>query len=42
VHFLRNALDYDYVLRKVDDDCLQELPWVYDRRELAEVGRDIA
>ena len=31
VHFLRNALDY--VPRKVDDDCLQELRWIYDRRE---------
>jgi len=40
VHFLRNALDY--VPRKVDDDCLQELRWLYDRRELAEVRRDIA
>ena len=40
VHFLRNALDY--VPRKVDDDCLQELHWFYDRRELAEVRRDIA
>jgi len=40
VHFLRNALDY--VPRKVDDDCLQELRWIYDRRELAEVRRDIA
>jgi putative transposase len=26
VHFLRNALDY--VPRKVDDDCLQELRWL--------------
>ncbi len=34
VHFLRNALDY--VPRKVDDDCLQELRWIYDRRDLAE------
>ena len=25
VHFLRNALDY--VPRRVDDDCLQELRW---------------
>jgi transposase-like protein len=25
MHFLRNALDY--VPRKVDDDCLQELRW---------------
>jgi putative transposase len=40
VHFLRNALDY--VPRKVDDDCLQELRWFYDRREIAEVRRDIA
>jgi putative transposase len=39
VHFLRNALDY--VPRKVDDDCLQELRWIYDRRELAEARRDI-
>jgi putative transposase len=38
--FLRNALDY--VPRKVDDDCLQELRWFYDRRDLAEVRRDIA
>jgi putative transposase len=34
VHFLRNALDY--VPRKVDDDCLQELRWLYARRDLAE------
>jgi putative transposase len=40
VHFLRNALDY--VPRKVDDDCLQELRWMYDRRDLAEVRRDLA
>jgi putative transposase len=40
VHFLRNALDY--VPRKVDDDCLQELRWIYDRRELDEARRDIA
>ena len=40
VHFLRNALDY--VPRKVDDDCLQELRWIYDRRDLGEVRRDIA
>jgi len=39
-HFLRNALDY--VPRKVDDDCLRELRWVYDRRELAEARRGIA
>ena len=52
VHFLRNALDY--VPRKVDDDCLQELRWFGacpraghrpdpgDRRELAEVRQDLA
>jgi putative transposase len=40
VHFLRNALDY--VPRKVDDDCLMELRWFYDRRDLAEVKRDLA
>ena len=40
VHFLRNALDY--VPRRVDDDCLQELRWLYDRRELAEARRDLA
>lgn len=40
VHFLRNALDY--VPRKVDDDCLMELRWFYDRSDLAEVKRDLA
>ena len=30
VHFLRNALDY--LPRKADDDCRQELRWLYDRR----------
>lgn len=40
VHFLRNALDY--VPRKVDDDCLQELRWFYDRRDLSEVRQDLA
>ena len=39
VHFLRNALDH--VPRKVDDDCLQELRWLYDRRQLAEVRQDL-
>jgi putative transposase len=40
VHFLRKALDH--LPRKLADDCLQELHWIYDRRELAEVRRDIA
>lgn len=37
VHFLRNALDY--VPRKVDDDCLMELRWFYDRRDLGGQAR---
>ena len=40
VHFLRNALDY--LPRKADDDCLQELRWLYDRRDLTEAQRDLA
>ncbi len=40
VHFLRNALDY--LPRKADDDCLQELRWLYDRRDLQEVRQDLA
>ena len=28
--------------RRVDDDCLQELRWLYDRRDLAEARRDLA
>ena len=40
VHFLRNALDH--LPRKVDDDCLQELRWLYDRRDLAEAQADLA
>ena len=39
VHFLRNALDY--VPRKVDDDCLQELRWLYARCDLAEARNDL-
>ena len=39
VHFLRNALDY--LPRKADDDCLQELRWIYDRRDLQEAQRDL-
>jgi putative transposase len=35
----RNALDY--LPRKVDDDCAQELRRFYDRHDLAEVRRDI-
>lgn len=40
VHFLRNALDY--LPRKADDDCLQELRWLYDRRDLKEAEQDLA
>ena len=39
VHFLRNALDY--LPRRANDDCLQELRWIYDRRDIAEVRRDL-
>jgi len=39
VHFLRNALDY--LPRKADDDCLQELRWMYERRDLEEARRDL-
>ena len=40
VHFLRNALDH--LPRKADDDCLQELRWLYDRRSAEEARRDLA
>lgn len=40
VHFLRNALDH--LPRKADDDCLKELRWLYDRRDLCEARRDLA
>jgi len=40
VHFLRNALER--LPRKADDDCLMELRWLYDRRNLEEARRDLA
>ena len=40
MHFLRNALDH--LPRKADDDCLQELRWLYDRRDVEEARRDLA
>ena len=40
VHFLRNALDH--MPRKASDDCLQELRWLYDRRDLAEAQKDLS
>jgi putative transposase len=39
VHFLRNALDY--LPRKAGDDCLQELRWMYERRNVEEARRDL-
>lgn len=39
VHFLRNALDH--LPRKAVDDCLRELRWLYDRRDLAEAQKDL-
>jgi putative transposase len=39
-HFLRNVLDH--LPRKADDDCLQELRWLYDRRSAEEARRDLA
>jgi putative transposase len=39
VHFLRNAIDH--LPRKRDDDCLQELRWLYDRRQLKEAKADL-
>jgi len=40
VHFLRNALDH--LPRKADDDVLQELRWIYDRRDIQEAQRYLA
>ena len=40
VHFLRNALDH--LPRKADEECLQELRWMYDRRSLKEARSDLA
>src|SRR4029450_6818842 len=40
VHFLRTALGP--LPRKADDDCLQELRWLYDRRSVEEARRDLA
>jgi putative transposase len=39
VHFLRNALDY--LPRKNADDCLLELRWLYDRRDVNEARQDL-
>jgi putative transposase len=40
LYFLRNALDY--APRNEVDDCLKELRWMDDRRDLAEVRCDLA
>lgn len=40
MHFLRNARDH--MPRKADDDCMQELRWLYDRRNLTEAQKDLA
>jgi len=40
VHFLRNALDH--LPRKTNDDCLQELRWIYDRRDKEEAMKDLS
>lgn len=39
VHFLRNALDH--LPRSADPACLQELRWLYDRRDAAEARTDL-
>lgn len=40
VHFLRNALDH--VPRSADPACLQELRWLYDRRDVNEARHDLS
>jgi transposase-like protein len=40
VHFLRNALDH--LPRKADPDCMQELRWLYDRRDVEEARAHLA
>lgn len=39
VHFLRNALAR--LPRKADPDCLTELRWIYDRRDIGEARNDL-
>ena len=39
VHFLRNSLDY--LPRRGGDDCLRELRWLYDRRDVREARSDL-
>jgi putative transposase len=40
VHFLRNTLDR--IPRSADRTCLQELRWLYDRRDVTEARTDLA
>ena len=40
VHFLRNAVNH--LPRRKDDDCLTELRWIYERRNVEEARRDLA
>ena len=39
VHFLRNAIDH--LPRKHDDDCLKELGWLYERRNVKGARSDL-
>jgi transposase-like protein len=39
VHFLKNAIDH--LPRKRDDDCLKELGWLYERRNIKEARADL-
>lgn len=39
VHFLRNAIDH--LPRKRDDDCLKELGWLFERRNVKEARADL-
>ena len=40
MHFLRDAW-ITHSPRKADHDCLTELRWLYDRRDLEEARRDL-
>jgi len=39
VHFLRNALDY--LSKKGDGDCLRELRWLYEQRNIEEAREEL-
>ena len=40
VHFLRNARDH--IPRRANDDCLRELRWLYERRDVGEARADLS